>query len=385
MMHRGAQPKLIAPNPAASTISSAIAADCGKVASMDEPTSFLGKGLGQAQSIRAYDWSSTSLGPIENWPSALKAVVGMMLGSAFPKCVAWGPDLIMLYNDAFRPILGEKPEALGRPFSEVWIEAWDEIGPIAERALAGEATFIEDFPLEVLRHGFPEQAYFTFCYSPLRDERGNILGFLDTVIETTRRVETELQSTILNRELAHRMRNLMTVVSALVSQTLKSANTIEAAQTALSQRLTALGGAQDLLTSAARSDAPIHKVLQAALELHDVSDKVTLNGPLLHLDERQAQAMALAANELATNALKYGALSNTDGRIAVTWSLKPGGAFMFNWEEQNGPPVETPSRRGFGSLLIETHVGQAFRGEAGMEFRQQGLLYTITSPSLATI
>ncbi|HRE44992.1 MAG TPA: hypothetical protein PKY87_13620 [Terricaulis sp.] len=63
---------------------------------MDEPTSFLGKDLGQAQAIRAYDWSSTSLGPIEKWPSALKAVVGMMLGSAFPKCIAWGPDLIML-------------------------------------------------------------------------------------------------------------------------------------------------------------------------------------------------------------------------------------------------------------------------------------------------
>jgi PAS domain S-box-containing protein len=114
----------------------------------------------------------------------------MVLGSKFPACIVWGSDLITIYNDAFRPILGAKPEALGRPFNEVWSEAWDEIAPIADRAFAGEATFIEHFPLVVERNGYPEETYFTFCYSPIRDETGGVVGFIDTVIETTSEVKT---------------------------------------------------------------------------------------------------------------------------------------------------------------------------------------------------
>jgi len=174
-----------------------------------------------ADAIRAYDWSSTALGSLEHWPSSLKIAVGMMLSSKFPKCIVWGPDLITIHNDAFLPILGEKPPALGRPFSEVWHEAWDEIGSIAERAFAGEATFIEDFPLVINRHGYPEKAHFTFCYSPIRDEAGVVRGMIDTVIETTGTVEARRQASLLNGELEHRIKNTLAVVAAIVSQTLR--------------------------------------------------------------------------------------------------------------------------------------------------------------------
>jgi PAS domain S-box-containing protein len=128
----------------------------------------------------------------------------MMLASKFPACLVWGPDLITIYNDAFKPILGAKPEALGRPFKEVWSEVWDEIGPIAERAMAGEATFIKHFPLMVERNGYPEEAFFTFCYSPVRDENGAIVGFLDTVVETTTEVKTRVALQA-DREHLHRL------------------------------------------------------------------------------------------------------------------------------------------------------------------------------------
>ncbi|HEV7265495.1 MAG TPA: tripartite tricarboxylate transporter permease [Falsiroseomonas sp.] len=147
--------------------------------------------------VRAHDWAATPLGPPEAWPPSLRVAVGMVLGSRFPACLVWGPRLITIYNDAFRPILGTKPEALGRPFSEVWAEAWQDIGPIAERALAGEATFIEDFPLTVERNGFPEEAFFTFCYNPVRDETGRVAGILDTVVETTGKVRTERRQAFL--------------------------------------------------------------------------------------------------------------------------------------------------------------------------------------------
>lgn len=135
--------------------------------------------------VRDHDWANTPLGPIDRWPEALCFAVETMLSSRFPSCMTWGPQLIMLYNDAYRPLMGAKPEALGRPLSAVWSEVWPALKPLVDKAYAGEATFIEDLELEVDRYGYLERAYFTFCYSPLRDGQGNVMGMLDTVVETT--------------------------------------------------------------------------------------------------------------------------------------------------------------------------------------------------------
>ena len=138
-----------------------------------------------AEAIRTYDWTTTPLGPPESWPDVLKTTVALMLGSRFPKAVVWGPELVTIHNDAFVPILGGKPPALGRAFDDVWKEAWEDIRPIVEHAFAGEPTFVKDFPLVVNRGYGPDQAYFTFCYSPIRDRTGQVVGMLDTVTETT--------------------------------------------------------------------------------------------------------------------------------------------------------------------------------------------------------
>lgn len=138
-----------------------------------------------AEQIRTHDWSATPLGPLESWPEMLRTTVALCLDSRFPQAIFWGPELVMLYNDAFVPIMGNKHSALGRPLPQVWQEVWPQIGPIAEAALAGEATYIEDLPLIVHRSGEPEPAFFTFSYSPIRDHRGQIAGVIDTVIETT--------------------------------------------------------------------------------------------------------------------------------------------------------------------------------------------------------
>ncbi|AZF05783.1 GAF domain-containing protein [Pseudomonas sp. R5-89-07] len=138
-----------------------------------------------ADRVRRHDWANTPLGPLEHWPDVLKTTVALCFASSFPQAIVWGPQLITLYNDAFVPILGNKPDALGRPFSEVWHEVWDDIRPIADTAFAGHATYIENFPLLIERNEAPEQAYFTFCYSPIRDAQGKVVGLLDTVTETT--------------------------------------------------------------------------------------------------------------------------------------------------------------------------------------------------------
>jgi signal transduction histidine kinase/CheY-like chemotaxis protein len=147
--------------------------------------SFLKGDSVMAEVIRRHQWAASPLGPIEDWPDTLKTTVALMLGSGFPQAIVWGPLLLTLYNDAFIPILGEKPAALGRSFGEIWREAWDEIEPIAQAAFAGRATYIENFPLVVERGRGAEQAYFTFSYSPIRNGQGEVVGFLDTVTETT--------------------------------------------------------------------------------------------------------------------------------------------------------------------------------------------------------
>ena len=138
-----------------------------------------------AERVRQHDWTATPLGPLEQWPDVLKTTVALCFASSFPQAIVWGPQLITLYNDAFIPILGTKPNALGRPFSEVWSEVWDDISPIADAAFQGHATYIENFPLVIERGQAREQAYFTFCYSPIRDPQGRVVGLLDTVSETT--------------------------------------------------------------------------------------------------------------------------------------------------------------------------------------------------------
>ena len=100
-----------------------------------------------AARIRDHDWANSLLGPMAGWPPALRTALDILLHSRFPKCLFWGSELVALYNDAYLPLLGDKPNALGRPLRETWAEAWDELAPIAARAMAGEAVFIEDFLL----------------------------------------------------------------------------------------------------------------------------------------------------------------------------------------------------------------------------------------------
>ena len=142
--------------------------------------------------MRAHDWHDSPLGPPSRWPQSLRSVVSLMLLSKFPMFVAWGPSLGLLYNDPYAEILGIKhPDALGRPFEAVWSEIWDDIEPLAQRALAGEAVFMENLPLTMRRKGFDEPTWFTFSYSPVLDEHGDVAGMYCACTETTATVTAD--------------------------------------------------------------------------------------------------------------------------------------------------------------------------------------------------
>jgi PAS domain S-box-containing protein len=153
-------------------------------------SSFLSDGGEMGALMRAHDWSSSPLGPIEHWPQSLRTVVSLMLTSKFPMFVAWGPQLAFLYNDGYVPIFGAKhPHALGLPFREVWSDIWTDIEPLVTKALAGEATYHEDMHLVMERNGYPEDTWYTFSYSPVRDETGGIAGMFCACTETTQEVK----------------------------------------------------------------------------------------------------------------------------------------------------------------------------------------------------
>ncbi|RKG65672.1 PAS domain S-box protein [Corallococcus sp. CA054B] len=140
--------------------------------------------------MRGMDWSKTPLGPVSSWPQSLRTIASVCLNSGFPMMVFWGPRAVKLYNDAYSRILGGKhPAALGRPGHEVWAEVWEQISPWVEQVRCeGRVIMTENQRLFVERNGFLEETYFTFCYSPVRDESGAVNGVLDTVVETTSQV-----------------------------------------------------------------------------------------------------------------------------------------------------------------------------------------------------
>src|SRR5271168_2124920 len=141
--------------------------------------------------MRATDWSKTKLGSPDAWPRSLKTMLGVILGSRFPMLIWWGPDLLHLYNDAYRPILRDKhPASLAAPASQVWAEVWDVAGPMARSVQeGGPATWTEDLQLFINSGEMAEETYFTFSYSPVPGDDGRVGGILNAVQETTQKVQ----------------------------------------------------------------------------------------------------------------------------------------------------------------------------------------------------
>jgi serine phosphatase RsbU (regulator of sigma subunit) len=146
------------------------------------------------------DWSATAAGPMETWPPALLTAAATCLASRVPMLLMLGPELVMLYNDGYADVLGARhPDALGRTVPEVWPDVWPAIAPLVDRALSGGSTYDENLPLPMTRHGFEEEAWFTFSYSPVRDHTGALVAVLDTTVETTRQVLAARRLSVLQR------------------------------------------------------------------------------------------------------------------------------------------------------------------------------------------
>lgn len=357
--------------------------------------------------VADHDWAATPIGAIRSWPEWLRMIVLTVLDSPHPMVLRLLPDLTTIHNDALAPMLGRRAEtALGRRFDEIWPELVEEISPLFRRVLAGERVRKENLPLRVTRNGFEELGHWTLAYSPVRDPAGRVAGLLGVVTETTEQVKAraasehanrslafevenamralaardaaEREQEILRHELIHRMKNMLTVITAMVGQSIRSAESLDQAAQATAARLTAYARVHDIFTEGAWSDADLREVVEAALAPHadGLDGRVTISGPELRFGAQHALAIALAIHELATNAVKYGALSTDRGRVVIDWESE-GECFAFTWAETGAPPLDGTPRPGFGSTLTDRIVPAYFSGFADKAFGPDGLNYTL--------
>lgn len=369
---------------------------------MTDGLGFLAGGGAMGELVRRHDWAPTPLGAIEAWPQSLRTTIDIMLASGHGMCVMWGPERVFLYNDAYAPFLGSRhPGALGQPTRMVWAELWSDIGPLIERTFAGETLTFRDQLLVMTRHGFEEETWFDFSYSPVRGEDGKVAGLLNVTADSTPRVITERQrdaaiaelaakeeqGRLLNQELGHRLKNLLAIVQAVATQTIRQSDDLATAGDALSFRLAALGRAADVLTAASWDAADMATLAHAAIDGQaGHTGRIRIDGPPIRFNAQVSLALTLALHELATNATKYGALSTGSGHVDLRWAVQAGDSdpekqrFTLSWREAGGPRVEPPSRRGFGSLLIERSLRSYFRGSIAMKYDPSGLVFTIDAP-----
>ncbi|GEP95788.1 PAS domain-containing sensor histidine kinase [Chitinophaga cymbidii] len=168
--------------------------------------------------IRSYDWSATSLGTPDQWPQTLRTALGLVLSSRFPMFIWWGPEMIQFYNDAYRPSLGfsgKHPTAVGQRGEECWPEIWPVIKPIIDEVWAGNSNWSEDQLIPIYRNNMLEDVYWTFSYSPLKEDDGTVSGILVICQETTEKVKAKLQLEEADKKFRHIIRQAPAGIAVL--------------------------------------------------------------------------------------------------------------------------------------------------------------------------
>ncbi|WP_181706278.1 sensor histidine kinase [Chthonobacter rhizosphaerae] len=216
---------------------------------------------------------------------------------------------------------------------------------------------------------------------PVRDD-GAVDGVLAVFDDITKRHQVEQHQRLLINELNHRVKNTLATVNSIAAQSLRSTTDTETAREAFTGRIVALAQAHDVLTRERWEGADLTAVVAGALAPHG-ADRFDVTGVSVRLGPQTALSFAMALHELATNAVKYGALSEPEGRVAIDWRVDgraDGRYLIFRWRESGGPPVTPPTRRGFGSRLIEQGLSRELGGAVKILFEREGLVCTIDAP-----
>lgn len=250
--------------------------------------------------------------------------------------------------------------------------------PMAE-VLSGKLAEMRDGEVLIER---PDGSRVTVLVNilPLKSPSGDITGAINCFTDITERKKAERHQRFLMDELAHRGQNLLAVIQSIALRSLPGTRPLAEEREVLIERILALARSQSVLIAGAFEGGSLSEIVR--LELKGFSDRVEVAGPDIILGRKVAQTFGLVMHELATNAVKHGALSRSGGRIAIGWSIEGTGAearFKFLWREMDGPPVVPPVRQGFGSLLLGKAAAQDFQATPTVSFETDGLIYEIDS------
>lgn len=294
---------------------------------------------------------------------------------------------IVFANDSFLSLTGyTRNEILGESLDSI-AQSGAEVPTISTVIRECQGQHGDNLELPFLRKDGSTFWASTFL-SPVKDESGKIVQHFVSFVDLTKHKEELARSRALVDELNHRVKNTLATVQSIVSQALRAHLDAEGLREAIESRVFALSRSHDLLTQVSWQNAGLQDLLEAALEPFGAalgwSHRFSIDGDNIGVPPKTALALGIAFHELATNAVKYGALSTETGRIQISWSLQRAqgeARLVLVWEETNGPPVGVPSIKGFGSRVIERGLAHELRATVRLEFASGGVVCTIDMPA----
>jgi PAS domain S-box-containing protein len=302
--------------------------------------------------------------------------------------VVRGPDHVLeMANDTYRRFVGEHRDLIGRPIREALPEVKDQgLLDLRDQVYRTGQPYIGRAQRVLLARepdGSPEERFLDFIYQPMKDAQGRVIGIFSEAIDITEHKRALDHQGLLINELNHRVKNTLATVQSIAFQSLKHSQTVEHAHERIENRLIALSRVHDVLTQESWDSAELRTIVHQAISPFESVDlqRFAISGPAIKLPPQQVLPLSMAVHELLTNALKYGALSVPSGWISISWDIAPDGKTLsLRWDENGGPPVKAPSKRGFGTRLIERGLAQELGGAVTIEFDPSGVICAITIP-----
>jgi PAS domain S-box-containing protein len=294
---------------------------------------------------------------------------------------------IVFANDSFLTLTGyDRAEVLGHAFNAM-IARSTTPDVLHRLAQAFDGTDESDFEIRYRRKD--DSVFWVDLFvSPVRDRSGEIVQHFTSFVDLTRHKLEQAHSRMMIDELNHRVKNTLSTVQSIVTQALAAPSSISVIKESIVSRIFALSKSHDLLSEENWTGTGLQDLLGAALQPFGVAngrkERFLITGDNIRIPPKTTLALGIVFNELATNAVKYGALSNESGSIVINWSIKPGpegDRLVLCWRERAGPHVSEPIREGFGSKVIRRGLAHELDGKVVLDFRPSGLVCTIDIPA----